>query len=410
MRFFLACICVLLIASACIAQDEFKLVLRNPDMEAGKDLPDGWNGQFGKVLVMRDTQTFHNGKASLSVQNSSTSSGSAHQMIAVKPGMKLKLSAWLKCAEATKASFAAQFFDEKFTWNEFGQIKHTDGPFDWELCEKEITVPEQASRMAIALYVEGVGQAWLDDVMLSADGAKVEITKEDAVPTAPKEPTDAKLIPTTTLPGFFADYPKGWNAFHETFLKRTREGGIDVLFLGDSLTQGWAGAGRATWDANFAPLKAANFGIGGDKTGNILWRLDHGEVDGLTPKLVVLLIGVNNLWSGKNNGQEIAGGTKAIIEKLKQKLPQSKVLVLGVLPMGATAEEAGRLKAQEINVHALSIGDGVMVKYADIGAKFVQKNGKLLEGAYAPDNLHLTTKGYEIFAKELLPLITEMLK
>jgi lysophospholipase L1-like esterase len=199
-------------------------------------------------------------------------------------------------------------------------------------------------------------------------------------------------------------------AFHESNLRRVRQRSIDVLFLGDSITQGWGGAGKESWDKNFAPLYAANFGIGGDKTGNVLWRLDHGEVDSLSPKLVVLMIGVNNLWSGMNTGEEIAGGIRAIVEKLRAKLPQTKVLVLGVLPLGAKADEPGRARAKEINDHAAKLDDGSTVKFVDLGAKLLQKNGTLLDGAYLPDNLHLTAKGYEVLAKELLPLVTEMMK
>ena len=401
--------CGLLTVATCQGADA-PLVLRNPDMEAGQDVPEGWDGQFGKVRITRDTQTFHGGGASLKVQNNGVSTGSGHQMMPVTPGMKIKLGGWLKTAEGTKASFAAQFFDDKFAWTDCLLIKRVEGSQDWESGEKEFTIPEQVSRMAVALYVEGIGQAWLDDVTLSGDGITVEIPKAEPEPTAPELPVDAKLIPTTPVRGFFSDYPRGWNAYHEALLKRAQEGGVDVLFLGDSLTQGWTSVGRGAWEANFAPLKAANFGIGGDMTGNVLWRLDHGEVSGITPKIVVLLIGVNNLWSGKNTGEEIAAGTKAIVGKLREKLPQSKVLVLGVLPIGASENEVGRLKAQEINVHTAALGDGGMVKYADPGAKLVQKNGRLLEGAYASDNLHLTSKGYEVLAKELLPQIVEMLK
>lgn len=389
---------------------EPKLVLRNPGMEDGNDVPEGWRGKFGKVLVMRDTETFHSGSASLSVQNSASGSGCGHQMMAVKPGLKLKLGGWVKCEEGAKVNFAAQFFDEKFTWNEFNQVKFLEGSQEWEQAEKEITVPEKASHMAIALYVEGVGRAWLDDVTLTSEGVTVEVPVPDPVPKLPKEPADAKLVPTTSLPGHFTDQPKAWMIYHDSHLKRAKEGGIDVLFLGDSITQGWGGAGKEAWDASFAPLHAAHFGIGGDKTGNLLWRIENGEVDGLAPKLVVLMIGVNNLWTGKNTGEEITGGIRAIVEKLRAKLPQTKVLVLGVLPIGATETETGRIKVQEINVHAALLDDGAMVKFVDFGPKLVQKNGKLLEDASAPDNLHLTSKGYGVLAKELLPLVTELVK
>ena len=387
-----------------------QLVLFNPGMESGHDAPVGWSGRFGKVLVTRDTQTFHGGAASLSVQHPAAGSGSAHQMIAVKPGMKLKLGGWMKSADGTKVNFAAQFFDEKFTWNEFTQIRFLEGAQDWQHAGKEIIVPEKASRMAVGLYVEGVGRAWLDDVTLSAEGEKIEIVMPESGPPPPKEPEDARLIPTTPLPGYYKDYPKAWLNFHENHVQRAKQGGIGIVFLGDSITQGWGGAGREHWDRHFAPLNAANFGIGGDQTGNVLWRLKHGTVDGLSPRLVVLMIGVNNLWSGKNTGAEIAGGIRAIVEELRVRLPQTKVLVLGVLPIGASVEDHGRMKVNEINGHAAKLDDGVNVRFADLGPKFLEKNSALLEGAYLDDRLHLTAKGYEVFAKELLPLVTELMK
>lgn len=399
----------LTLASSAFAED-FKIAFENPDMEIGGEVPEGWRGRFGKVAVTRDTVVAHGGNASLSVQNTSTGSGCAHQMITVKPGLKLKLGGWIRSSVGSKINFAAQFFNDKFTWNEFVEVKALEGFQDWQQAEKEITVPEQASRMAISLYVNGVGQAWLDDVVLTAERATVEVRAPASNPLPPQEPADLKLIPTTALPGYYPQYPRAWMAFHESNLKRAKQGGIDVLFLGDSITQGWNGAGKEFWDKHFVPLKAASFGIGGDTTGNVLWRLEHGELDGLAPKVVVLLIGVNNVWSGKNSGEQIAGGIRAVVEKLRNKLPQSKVLVLGVLPIGATAEDLGRWRVKDLNGHAAMLDDGAMVKYVDLGPKLLQKNGKLLEGAYAADNLHLTSKGYEVLAKELVPVVTEMMK
>jgi lysophospholipase L1-like esterase len=399
----------LTLASRSVAHD-FKLTLQNPDMELGHDLPAGWSGKFGKVTIIRDTTTFHGGTASLSVQNTGGGSGSGHQMLPVKPGLKLTLGGWIRSSEGAKVNFAAQFFDEKFTWNEFVQVKYLEGAYEWQWAEKKFTVPERATRMAISLYVDGVGRGWLDDVTLSAEGAIVEVQAPDPVPEPPKEPEDAKVIPTTPLPGYYVSYPKAWMVYHENNVKRAKQGDVDVLFLGDSLTQNWGNAGREAWNKNFAPLKAAYFGIGGDKTGNLLWRLDHGELDGLVPKVVVLMIGVNNLWSGKNTAEEIAGGIRAVVEKLRAKLPQAKVLVLGLLPIGAKAEDIGRWTVSEINAHAAKVDDGAMVKFVDLGPKFLQKDGKLLQDAFAKDNLHLSTKGYEILAKELAPVVTEMMK
>lgn len=386
------------------------ITLQNPGMEAGAEVPEGWRGRFGNVTVTRDTATFHGGKASLSVQNTGSASGCGHQLITVTPGVKIHLGGWVKCTEGGKVNFAAQFFDEKFTWNEFVQVKHVQAAQDWQFASKEITVPENATRMAVGLYVEGAGRAWLDDITLTADGVKVELPVPDAGPPPPQEPADAKLIPGTPLPGYWPDFPKAWMVVHESHVKRAKEGGIDVLFLGDSLTQGWGSAGKETWDKNFAPLNAANFGIGGDKTGNVLWRLEHGAIEGFSPKLVVLMIGVNNLWSGKNTAAEIAGGIRAIVTRLRAKLPQTKLLVLGVLPIGTSATDIGRLKVADVNAHAASLDDGAMVRVSDFGTAFVQKNGALLDGAYQKDNLHLTSKGYEVLARQLVPVITGLLK
>ena len=166
-------LCLVLVSSA-VAED-FKVTLQNPGMESGRDVPEGWRGKFGKVAVIRDTQTFHSGTASLSVQNTGGGSGSGHQMVAVKPGAKVKLGGWVKSSEGSKVNFAAQFFDEKFTWNEFLQVKYLEGAQDWQEAEKEFTVPAQATRMAIALYVEGLGRAWLDDVTLTVEGGTVVV-------------------------------------------------------------------------------------------------------------------------------------------------------------------------------------------------------------------------------------------
>jgi lysophospholipase L1-like esterase len=400
-------ILLLALVSSGFAED-FKLTLLNPGMESGRDVPDGWRGRFGKVLIKRDTETFHSGTASLSVQNTGAASGSGHQMLAVKPGLKLRLEAWIKSA-GPKASFAAQFFDDKFTWNEFIQVRHLEGEEDWQLAQKEFTVPERATRMAIALYVDGVGRAWLDEVTLSAENATVEVQEAAPDPERPKEPDDPKLVPTTAVAGYFPDYPKAWKAFHDANVARAKQGGVDVLFLGDSITQGWSTTGKEAWEKNFAPLNATSFGIGGDKTGNLLWRIEHGEVDGLSPKLVVLMIGVNNVWSGKNTAAEIAGGIRAVVEKLRARLPQTRVLLLGILPFGGPGD-LGRNKVQEINSHAAALDDGTTVKFVDLGPALLQKDGKLLGEAYMADNLHLTAKGYETLAKELVPPVADMIK
>src|SRR6478672_9961082 len=121
-----------------------------------------------------------------------------------------------------------------------------------------------------------------------------------------------------------------WMKRHESFNERVKQGNAELLFIGDSITQGWEGNGKAVWEEFYGKRNAVNLGIGGDRTQHVLWRLDHGNVDGINPKLAVLMIGTNN--SGSNTSEQIAAGVKAIVEKLRTKLPNTKVLVLGIFP------------------------------------------------------------------------------
>jgi len=201
-----------------------------------------------------------------------------------------------------------------------------------------------------------------------------------------------------------------WTKQHEGFLEQARKGDVGVLFLGDSITAGWKGAGKEVWDRHYAPRKAANFGIGGDRTQHVLWRLDNGEVDPIKPKVVVLMIGTNNL--GANNDDQIVEGITTVVSKLRSKLPESKVLLLGVFPRGARREPAQTSAEQEpriarINERIAKLDDGKTVEYLDIGARFLDSNGRIPK-EIMPDFLHLSRKGYQIWADAIEPTLWEM--
>src|SRR5208337_5244157 len=119
---------------------------------------------------------------------------------------------------------------------------------------------------------------------------------------------------------------------HDGFVAIAKKGGVDVLFLGDSITDGWRGSGKDVWKEKFEPLKAANFGIGGDRTQHVLWRLQNGELEGIKPRAAVIMIGTNNL--GANTAEEIADGIKAIVAEIQKKQPETKILLLGIFPRG----------------------------------------------------------------------------
>jgi lysophospholipase L1-like esterase len=202
-------------------------------------------------------------------------------------------------------------------------------------------------------------------------------------------------------------------ARHKQFLEIAKKGNVDVVFIGDSITQGWGN--NAAWKKNFEPLKAANFGISGDQTGHVLWRLtEGGELDSIKPKVAVVMIGTNNTPMRKNpednhSAEQIAGGIKRIVETI-QKTPQTKVLLLAVFPRDAKPGTDKRNKITEINKIIAKLDDGgKTVKYLDIGAKFLDSEGNLPKDIM-PDFLHLSVKGYEIWADAITPTLKDMLK
>jgi lysophospholipase L1-like esterase len=199
-----------------------------------------------------------------------------------------------------------------------------------------------------------------------------------------------------------------WRKMHEGFLQRAEKGEVGVLFLGDSITQGWGGAGKEVWKERYEPLHAANFGIGGDQTQHVLWRITQGkELEGIHPKGVVLMIGTNNM--GRDSAEEIAAGVKAIVEALRQKLPDAKILLLGIFPRSPEPTAKVRDKIKDTNQRIAKLDDSKHVHFLDIGNKFLDEKGQLHK-EIMPDFLHLSPKGYTIWADAIKPSLDEMVK
>lgn len=201
---------------------------------------------------------------------------------------------------------------------------------------------------------------------------------------------------------------------HAKFNEVSKEGTAEVVFLGDSITQGWEGKGKAMWEQHFAPMKAANFGIGGDRTEHVLWRLANGNFDGLKPKLVVLMIGTNNTGHQGRDGyvctaQQTADGVKEILAVLEQKCPEAKVLLLGIFPRGPDAMDKFRVQNEETNAIIKGYADGKRVFWKDLGSVFLEKDGTLSK-EIMPDLLHLNEKGYQMWAEAILPDVTALMK
>lgn len=213
----------------------------------------------------------------------------------------------------------------------------------------------------------------------------------------------------------------GWVKRHESFNEISKKGEAQLVFLGDSITQGWEGNGKEVWAKTWAPYKAANFGIGGDRTEHVIWRLQNGNFDGIKPKLVVLMIGTNNTGhQGRpaaehggvayaSSAEQTAEGVKMILDILGKKLPETKVLLLGIFPRGATQEDAMRRQNVATNNLISGFADSQRVFYMDIGNTFLKPDGTLPK-EIMPDLLHLSPQGYQMWTDAIEGKVKELMK
>jgi lysophospholipase L1-like esterase len=190
----------------------------------------------------------------------------------------------------------------------------------------------------------------------------------------------------------------GWMNRHNGFNERVAKGDVDLIFIGDSITQGWEGRGKVVWQESYGKRNAVNLGIGGDRTQHVLWRLDNGNIKGISPKLAVIMIGTNN--AGSNTSAEIFDGNKAIVAKLQKELPEMNILILAVFPRGPDANNRHRKVNEGANAMISKLADGKKVHYLDIGKSFLQEDG-VLTREIMPDLLHLSEQGYKIWADSI---------
>ncbi len=199
----------------------------------------------------------------------------------------------------------------------------------------------------------------------------------------------------------------GFVKSHEKFVSIAKEGKAQLIFLGDSITAGWGGK-QDIWEKAFSAYQPANFGIGGDRTQHVLWRITNGELEGVKPKAVVLMIGTNNTRDDSAEG--IASGITKIVETIRELQPQAKILLLAVFPRGHLAtDNPSREKIKLVNAAISKLDDGQNVHYLDIGDKFLQSDGTLSKDIM-PDFLHLSAAGYQIWADAIGPKLAELMK
>lgn len=227
---------------------------------------------------------------------------------------------------------------------------------------------------------------------------------------ADASPTKAGPACATTAAPRAVGYPwmsiGRWRQMNDEHLARAAQGDIDVMFVGDSITEMWP---KAVWEANFGQFKPANFGIGGDHTGNVLWRLQDPVMITIKPKLVVLLIGVNNINLCGESAEDAFSGIEAVVATLRRQYPAARILLNAVLPEGRLPDAAERLTVGRLNKMVRTLGDGNTVFFRDYGARFVGADGTL-SAELQPDFLHLSEKGYRIWADAIRPDIEKLLK
>ncbi|MHC4636420.1 MAG: GDSL-type esterase/lipase family protein, partial [Planctomycetota bacterium] len=199
----------------------------------------------------------------------------------------------------------------------------------------------------------------------------------------------------------------GWALRHESLNDRAECGYVDLVFIGDSITEKWETHGEHVWEKYYGKRKAINLAISGDRTQHVLWRLKNGNIDGLSPKAAVVMIGTNNLSGYRNKPEETAGGVKAVCDLLREKLPDTKILLLGIFPREEKPGEL-RAKVKATNDIISKLGDGRMIHYLDIGEKFIQSDGTISKEIMG-DSVHLTPKGYQVWAESIEPKLAELM-
>ncbi|HEV7299183.1 MAG TPA: GDSL-type esterase/lipase family protein [Tepidisphaeraceae bacterium] len=391
------------------------LVLLNASFDQGSDQPVGWVDHWGDAKVSRDATEGGDKPGALRVDVNGKQ-GQASQRITADPGTTFTIHGRVKTTGDVKVNFAIQPMAATGTPIEFVQVKYAQGTNDWAEASKQITLPAKTASFGVVLLAEGTGSAWLDDVSITA--ANVPVALNAAPEPAKMDPSNPLFTsptagkPTEPAWGFWEQHPTAWQSRHNEFLARTKQGDVGVVFLGDSITQGWGSEGKDIWDARFAPVKSVNYGIGGDSTRQVLWRIANGELDELKPKLVVLMIGTNNLYGPPNGGndEDIAAGVLECVKAICAKLPDAKVLLLGILPR---QNEYFCNRIEKINAmiqRDLPAIAGDAVTYLDLTDTFSVAPGRVVTSLFAQDELHLSSAGYAAWAEAMAPAFDALVK
>lgn len=225
-------------------------------------------------------------------------------------------------------------------------------------------------------------------------------------PPAAPAASDAVVLPACMVP---VPRPDGAGGRQDEALRRVREARapVRVVFLGDSITQGWEDAGAAAWARDFEPLGALQIGVGGDRTEHVLWRLEKAPLTALEPEVIVLMIGTNNASTGRDSGELVVRAVRAVVDTLLAQCPRARVIVLDIPPRGQRMNPLRGLVLQ-VNQALSQVPWNERVSFLRVADEFVRGDGSLDEAAM-PDFLHFSQSGYERWARAISPAVTSLL-
>lgn len=274
------------------------------------------------------------------------------------------------------------------------QVFVSSGWAGWHAFKEQIPVQLQAGENTL--------------VVETGDNFFLSLTDADGRTAISQSPTYPGDVPDTMNDGNGLN-SKGWLDRHAKHVELARRGKTDVYFAGDSITDGWQESGKEAWNKYFAPLNAGNFGIYGDETQHVAWRLRNGGLEGVKAKVAVLLIGTNNLGAhADESAEEVARGVQLCVDTFRQRVPGIKVLILGIFPRGEGTDSPLRQRIVAVNRILAAKADGTNVFYQDIGHVFLARDGSVDRGL-VPDLSHPSAKGYVVFAEAIVPTVRQLL-
>lgn len=293
-----------------------------------------------------------------------------------------------------------------------------------EKCERKVPFTEQAFsmagqgwqnvRLALSCFVQDGDDFSAVTLPFALEGggageiavANIQFLKQ-GTPNASCPDYQTVAVTPSMLTEFWArDW---WEPRHQEKLQRIKQGNVDLLMIGDSITQGWENEGKAVWQKYYAARNAVNLGYGGDRTENVLWRIQHGEVDGINPRTAVLMIGTNNTGHRLAQPEFTAAGIKAILQELRTRLPQTKILLLAIFPREEQPDAEMRQINNQINDIIKTYADNRHIFFLNINEHFLEEDGTLSREVM-PDLLHLNEASYATWAEAMEPTLVKLMQ